>query len=51
MLGESAVCLAKDDIEVDGGSWTPAAAMGGHLLGRLRTNAGLTFELEDPKLS
>ncbi len=46
MLGESAVCLAKDAIPVAGGFWTPAAALGEPLLERLRKHAGLTFELE-----
>jgi short subunit dehydrogenase-like uncharacterized protein len=45
MLGESAVCLAKDGLETPGGSWTPASAMGEHLIGRLEANAGLTFQL------
>ena len=45
MLSESAVCLALDDLDVGGGFWTPAAAMGQALLDRLTTNAGLTFEL------
>lgn len=47
MLSEAAVCLARDDLETGGGIWTPAAAMGGALLRRLRENAGLTFELVD----
>jgi short subunit dehydrogenase-like uncharacterized protein len=47
MLSECAVCLAKDDIEVGGGVWTPASAMGGLLLDRLTKNAGLTFEICD----
>jgi short subunit dehydrogenase-like uncharacterized protein len=46
MLAESAVCLAKDDLSVDGGLWTPASAMGEALLARLPT-AGVTFEIED----
>jgi short subunit dehydrogenase-like uncharacterized protein len=45
MLAESAVCLAKDDLEVGGGFWTPSSAMGAKLLERLRSNAGLTFEI------
>ena len=45
MLSESAICLAKDDITVGGGFWTPAAAMGTLLQQRLTKNAGLTFEL------
>ena len=46
MLGESAVCLAKDAISVAGGCWTPASAMGEPLLVRLGKNAGVTFEIE-----
>ena len=47
MLSECAVCLAKDDLDIGGGSWTPAAAMARPLLDRLQTNAGLSFELRD----
>lgn len=47
MLSECAVCLAKDDIRVGGGVWTPASAMAEPLLKRLTDNAGLTFELRD----
>ena len=47
MLSECAVCLAKDDIGVGGGVWTPASAMARPLLKRLTENAGLTFELRD----
>jgi len=47
MLGESAVCLAKDALDVGGGFFTPASAMGDALLARLPVNAGVTFELED----
>lgn len=45
MLAESAVCLAKDDLKVDGGVWTPASAMNELLLERLTNNAGLKFEI------
>ena len=45
MLAESAVCLAKDKLQTNGGVWTPASAMGAPLLKRLRQNAGLTFEV------
>ena len=45
MLGEAAVCLALDDLPVEGGFWTPAAAMGQALLERLTTSAGLGFEI------
>ena len=47
MLAESAVCLAKDELDQDGGVWTPAAAMASKLIERLRSNAGLTFEVRD----
>jgi len=46
MLSESAVCLARDHLDVSGGFWTPAAAMGEHLRKRLQANAGLSFDLE-----
>lgn len=45
MLGESAVCLALDDRQVEGGFWTPASALGENLLRRLQERAGLTFEI------
>lgn len=45
MLAESAVCLALDTLEVEGGFWTPASAMGDALLDRLQNNAGVTFKL------
>lgn len=47
MLSECAVCLAKDDIDVAGGVWTPASAMAKPLLQRLQANAGLSFEIRD----
>lgn len=46
MLSESAICLAKDDITVGGGFWTPASAMGELLRRRMIENAGLTFDIE-----
>jgi short subunit dehydrogenase-like uncharacterized protein len=46
MLAESAVCLAKDALDVGGGCWTPASALGHRLRTRLESNAGLSFELE-----
>jgi short subunit dehydrogenase-like uncharacterized protein len=45
MLGESAVCLARDPIPERGGFLTPASAMGEPLIERLRAHAGLTFDL------
>ena len=47
MLAESAVCLAKDDLETGGGVLTPASAMAAPLLQRLQDNAGLSFEMVD----
>jgi short subunit dehydrogenase-like uncharacterized protein len=46
MLGESAVCLSQDELEVGGGVWTPASAMGAALLTRLQENAGLSFSTD-----
>ena len=46
MLGESAVCLARDELSVGGGFWTPASAMGEPLLERLQAKAGLGFSIE-----
>jgi short subunit dehydrogenase-like uncharacterized protein len=48
MLGESAVCLALDDLDTGGGFWTPASAMGASLQQRLAESAGLDFEFVDP---
>lgn len=47
MIGESGVCLALDDLDVGGGFWTPASAMGKRLIDRLQANAGLQFTLEE----
>jgi len=43
MLGESAVCLAKDGLSSGGGVLTPAAAMGDALIDRLDENAEVRF--------
>lgn len=47
MLGESAVCLAKDRDKTpeSAGVLTPSTAMGSALVDRLQANAGLTFEM------
>jgi len=45
MLGESALCLARDPLTSGGGVQTPSVAMGEHLLDRLR-RAGLTFAVQ-----
>ena len=49
MLAQAALCLAQDisKEEIAGGFWTPASAMGKHLLARLEENAGLSFEVVD----
>jgi short subunit dehydrogenase-like uncharacterized protein len=46
ILAETAICLIKDCPGVPGGVWTPGAAMGGKLIGRLQKNAGLSFTVE-----
>lgn len=48
MLAESAVCLARDDLTVRGGFWTPSSALGDSLLERVQRRAGLEFRMEDP---
>ncbi len=47
MLAESAVCLALDDLDSEGGVLTPASAMAAALIARLQANAGLSFEILD----
>jgi short subunit dehydrogenase-like uncharacterized protein len=46
MLGESALCLAHDEVPQTAGQVTPAVAMGDALIGRLR-RAGIRFEVAD----
>ena len=46
MLGESALCLAFDELHTPGGITTPAAAMGAPLIARLR-NVGLQFDVDE----
>ena len=41
----TALCLAEDDLTVDGGFWTPAAAMCALLRNRVVEHAGIGFEL------
>jgi short subunit dehydrogenase-like uncharacterized protein len=45
MLGESAVCLAKDALDAKGGVLTPASSMGNKLIDRLRA-VGMTWDVE-----
>ena len=47
MLGEAALCLAKDSAITGGGFWTPATALGQSYLDRLQANAGVTFTRVD----
>lgn len=46
MLTESAICLAKANLRIGGGFWTPASAMGDEIATRLSTNAGVKFEIQ-----
>jgi short subunit dehydrogenase-like uncharacterized protein len=46
MLAESALCLAKDDLDTPVGILTPSVAMGNKLIARLQSKAGLTFSLK-----
>lgn len=47
MLGEAAVCLAKDvPKEKSGGFWTPATLLGEKLMERLTARAGVTFGVD-----
>ena len=43
MLAESAICLAKDNLDNKFGVLTPSYAMGDHILDRLFSKAGLSF--------
>ena len=45
MLAEAGLSLAFDDLAVEGGIWTPASALGDHLVARLAT-VDITFEEE-----
>jgi short subunit dehydrogenase-like uncharacterized protein len=47
MLGQAAVCLAKDISKKDkaGGFWTPSSIFGEALIDRLQLHSGLTFEV------
>jgi short subunit dehydrogenase-like uncharacterized protein len=51
MLSECAVCLATDDLDSEGGVLTPASAMAAPLLDRLRSRAGLSFEILEAESS
>jgi len=45
MIAETALALAADD-SIEGGVWTPGAAIGLPLADRLQKNAGITFAIE-----
>ena len=45
MIAESALCLCKD-VSLNGGFFTPAAALGDELIKRLEAKAGLAFAIE-----
>ncbi len=47
MLGQAAVCLARDVDGKAGGFWTPATLFGEKLVARLVAHAGLTFSVLD----
>lgn len=48
MIAEAALCLNDTPRSAaPGGIWTPAAAMGGPLIERLRERAGLSFSVEE----
>ena len=46
IISEAAICLVKDCTDLGGGIYTPAAAMGLTLVGRLESHAGLTFNID-----
>lgn len=46
MLAQAGLCLALDDLSVEGGVWTPASAMGEAFVKRL-AEADVTFEVVD----
>jgi short subunit dehydrogenase-like uncharacterized protein len=46
MLSESAICLAKDNLDNISGVITPSTAMGDFLLERLIKKSGLTFNIK-----
>ena len=48
MLGQSALCLAEDDLTSEGGVLTPAVAMGSALIERLRAQ---DFTIETHRLT
>jgi short subunit dehydrogenase-like uncharacterized protein len=47
MLAQAGLSLAFDDLDVEGGIWTPASALGNHLVNRL-ADVDITFEDVSP---
>ena len=47
MLGEAAICLAKDELASPGGVLTPAFAMGDALIERLQKTDDISFSVRD----
>jgi short subunit dehydrogenase-like uncharacterized protein len=47
IISEAALCLVKDCADLSGGIYTPAAAMGLSLVGRLQSHAGMTFDIDN----
>ncbi|AKH68149.1 hypothetical protein IMCC21906_00456 [Spongiibacter sp. IMCC21906] len=49
MLGQAAICLARDDLgpNAGGGFWTPASLLSDPLLARLEAHAGLEFSIQE----
>ena len=47
MIAEAALCIAVDGNSHGGGIWTPGALMGDKLTKRLKSNAGLSFTIEN----
>ncbi|MES2901585.1 MAG: saccharopine dehydrogenase NADP-binding domain-containing protein [Pseudomonadota bacterium] len=51
MLGQAAVCLARDIPKAGGGFFTPATLLGDKLIKRLCAHAGLAFTVLEPPAS
>jgi short subunit dehydrogenase-like uncharacterized protein len=49
MLAQAGLSLAFDDLDVEGGIWTPASALGNHLVNRL-ADVDITFEDVSPSI-
>jgi short subunit dehydrogenase-like uncharacterized protein len=49
MLAQAGLSLAFDDLDVEGGIWTPASALGNHLVNRL-ADVDIIFEDVSPSI-